>query len=87
MNALNLKTTSLPTSKTIVLLTEKEKEILYLIAHEYSDKEIGSMLYLSHHTVHSYRKKLMLKLEVTKSTGLVRRGYELGILPYHRKDV
>lgn len=72
-----------PTSqmpKFRVLLTDREKEIIYLIAHEYNDREIGKKLFLSHHTIHTHRKKLMLKLDVKKSTGLVRRGFELGLL-------
>jgi len=63
-----------------IAFTDRELLILRLIAHEYSDKEIGGKLFLSHHTIHTYRKKLMLKLKVSKSTGLVRRGFELGLL-------
>ena len=66
--------------KIRVLLTEREKEIIRLIAFENTDKEIGKKLFLSHHTIHSHRKNIMSKMNVSKSTGLVRRGFELGIL-------
>ena len=68
-------------TRTRVLLSEKELIVLDLISLEYTDKEIGKKLFLSHHTVHTHRKNLMSKLGVTKSTGLVRRGFELGLLP------
>lgn len=63
-----------------IMLTEKEVLILDLISRDLSNKEIGKKLFLSHHTIHTYRNKLMSKLDVTKSTGLVRRGFELGFL-------
>jgi len=66
--------------KIRILITNREKEILFLIAHENSDKDIAKKLFLSHHTIHSHRKSLMSKLHVSKSTGLVRRGFEIGIL-------
>ncbi len=67
-------------TKYRILLTERELTILDLISREYSDKDIGKELFLSHHTVHAHRKNLMLKLDVRKSTGLVRRGFEMGLL-------
>lgn len=67
-------------TKYRILLTERELTILDLISREYSDKDIGKKLYLSHHTIHTHRRNLMSKLNVTKSTGLVRRGFELGYL-------
>jgi len=81
MNSLVSLTATRPSSaKYRVLLTEREMTILHLISYEHSDKEIGKKLFLSHHTVHTHRKNLMSKLDVTKSTGLVRRGFELGYL-------
>ena len=85
-NIMNQLSTPLIAKKKIlspkirILLTKREQTILNLISHEYSDKEIGKKLLLSHHTVHTHRKNLMSKLDVTKSTGLVRRGFELGYL-------
>ena len=65
---------------THILITKREKQILHLISLEFSNKEIADQLCLSHHTVHSHRKSMMQKFQVKKSAGLVRKGFELGIL-------
>ena len=66
--------------KIRILISKRETQILNLISLEFSDREIGEKLFLSHHTVHSHRKRLMRKFNVRKSVGLVRKGFELGIL-------
>ena len=62
------------------LITKRESEVLYLIAHENTSKEIAQKLYMSHHTANSHRKNLIEKLSVKNTAGLVRKGFELGIL-------
>ena len=64
----------------IDLISRREKEILYLIAYEMTSQEIAERLYISNHTAISHRKNLMEKLSVKNTAGLVRRGFELGIL-------
>ena len=61
-------------------ITNREKEILYLVAHEYSSREIASKLFISSSTVITHRQNLMLKLNVKNTAGLVRRGFEVGML-------
>jgi DNA-binding CsgD family transcriptional regulator len=61
-------------------ISRREKQVLQLIAHEKTSKEIAEQLYISDHTAISHRKNLMAKLKVKNSAGLVRRGFELGIL-------
>lgn len=61
-------------------ISNREKEVLTLISSEYTTKEIASTLYLSCHTVVSHRKNLMIKLAVKNTAGLVRRGFEMGVL-------
>jgi len=61
-------------------ITKREQEILNLVAYEYSSKEIADKLYISNHTVITHRQNLMLKLKVKNSAGLVRRGFEMGVL-------
>jgi len=61
-------------------ITKREQEILSLVAFEYSSKEIATMLYISNHTVITHRQNLMLKLNVKNSAGLVRKGFEMGVL-------
>jgi len=63
-----------------ISISKREAQILNLISLEFSDREIGEKLCLSHHTIHSHRKNLMEKFNVRKSIGLVRKGFELGIL-------
>lgn len=52
------------------MLTEREFEILNLIAEEYSNKEIAEKLYLSQGTVETHKKNIMTKLGVKNAMGL-----------------
>lgn len=62
------------------LISEREKEVLRLVAYEYSSKEIAQELYISTNTVNTHKKNLRSKLDVKNLAGLVRKGFELGIL-------
>lgn len=53
-------------------LTAREREIIRLIALERTNSEIGAALFISEETVKSHRKKLMTKLNVRSSAGLVK---------------
>ena len=61
-------------------ITNREREVLRLIAYEYTAKEIASELFISQHTVDSHRKKLMEKLKAKNTAGMVRKGFEWGLL-------
>lgn len=61
-------------------LSEKEAQIIKLIAWEYTSEEIGKKMYLSTETIRSYRKNLFCKLDVKNVAGLVRRAFECEIL-------
>lgn len=63
-----------------LLLTRREKEILQLVAKEYSTKEIASLLCISPFTVENHRKNLFAKLDVKNVAGLVRKGLILGLI-------
>lgn len=52
-------------------LSKREKEILKLICESYTDSEIASKLSLTTYTVATYKRELMKKLDIRKSTGLV----------------
>lgn len=52
-------------------LTERELEVLQLICQEYTAKEIGEKLFISFRTVEGHRKKLLSKLNVRNTAGLV----------------
>jgi DNA-binding NarL/FixJ family response regulator len=62
-------------------LSPREKEILQLIAEEYTSAEIGKMLFISEKTVEKHRAKLMEKLNVRNLAGLVRLAVK-----YHLVD-
>ena len=51
-------------------LTDREIEILKLIAEGMSNKEIGDQLFISHRTVDTHRTNLMKKLDVHNIAGL-----------------
>ena len=62
-------------------LTSREKEILFLIAHEYCNSEISRLLFLAKSTIDTHRKRLLFKLDVKNSAGLIRKAYEYNYLP------
>ncbi len=54
------------------LLSEREKEVLSLIAQELTSKEIADILFISPLTVDTHRKHLIEKLKVKSSIGLIK---------------
>jgi two-component system invasion response regulator UvrY len=52
-------------------LSERELEILKYVSCEMNSKEIGNILNISPSTVETYRKKLLKKLDVKNSVGMV----------------
>lgn len=61
-------------------ISSREKEVLQLISQAYRTYEIADLLYISPHTVVSHKKKLFKKLDVSNTAGMVRKGFELGLL-------
>ena len=64
-------------------ISSREKEVLGLIAFEYTTKEIANHLFISMDTVKSHRKKLFSKMGARNIAGLVRRGFESGLISAH----
>lgn len=58
--------------KNTLSLTEREIEILKLIAEGFSNTEIGEKLFISHRTVDTHRTNLMKKIEVNNIAGLIK---------------
>jgi DNA-binding NarL/FixJ family response regulator len=54
------------------ILTDRELEIIILIALEYSGKEISDQLFISVNTVETHRKNIMKKLDAKNSISLVK---------------
>lgn len=63
-----------------IKISNREKEIIQLIADGLSSNEIGQKLFLSSHTVNTHRKNILGKLNVRNSVGVVRYGIESGIV-------
>lgn len=76
---LNTSGTSNPEQKN-ELLTDRETEILKLIAAGFSNKEIGDQLFISHRTVDTHRTNLMKKLDVNNIAGLISYAIRNGIV-------
>ncbi len=53
-------------------LTQREREIIRMIALERTNSEIGAALFITEDTVKSHRKMLMTKLNVRGTAGLVK---------------
>ncbi len=66
--------------ETLVALSDREKEVLRLIALENTTQEIADTLFLSKHTIESYRKNLISKLNVRNLAGLTKYAIKLGLV-------
>ena len=61
-------------------LTEREIEVLKLIAQQYTSEEIAKKLYIARSTVDTYRKNLIAKLKVRNAVGLALFAERNGML-------
>ena len=62
------------------LLTEREREILQLIAEGYKNKEIADILYISKKTVETHRTHLMDKLDLHNIAEITQYAIRKGII-------
>jgi two-component system, NarL family, response regulator LiaR len=65
------------------LLTERETEILVLIAKGYNNNDIAQRLYLSEGTVKNYSSAIFSKLNVTDRTQAAILAYRHGLIDAH----
>lgn len=54
-----------------VILSDRENEIIILIAEGLTNEQIAEQLFLSKHTVNTHRKNIMAKLGVKNTAGIV----------------
>ncbi|CAN5387562.1 response regulator transcription factor [soil metagenome] len=59
-----------------VYFTEREKEIIQLIAKEYSNALIGETLFISERTVETHRKNIFRKANTKSAVGLIKFAIE-----------
>ena len=65
-------------------LTDREREILQLVAESYSTKEIAAKLNISVKTVDNHRTNLMRKLNLHDVASLTRYALEIGLIEQKR---
>ncbi len=58
------------------LLTDREREILRLIAKEYSNKQMAEKLFISERTVETHRKNIFRKTNTNTLVGLIKFAFE-----------
>ena len=61
-------------------LSNREKQIIRLIAGEYTNEEIANKLSLSKRTVDNHRQNMLNKLQLRNTAGLVRYAYQHGLI-------
>ena len=61
-------------------VTERELEVLKLLAQELTSKQIAEKLFISERTVETHRKNLMRKTGASNAIGLVRYAYTKKLL-------
>lgn len=64
----------------LLVLSEREREVLLLTVNSYSTDEIARMLHITPATVRTYRRRLMQKLEVKDNPELVRFAVRYGLV-------
>ncbi|KZS38815.1 LuxR family transcriptional regulator [Aquimarina aggregata] len=79
-NQLLNESIGITTSSFIPKLTRREKEVLQLIAKEYTTEEIANTLFVTVKTIEAHRSNLIQKLGVRNTAGLVRVAFEKGLL-------
>ncbi|MCC6540771.1 MAG: response regulator transcription factor [Flavobacteriales bacterium] len=57
-------------------LSQREREVIVLIAQERTNEEIGEIMHISPDTVKTHRKRVMTKLNVRTSAGLVKYAHD-----------
>jgi DNA-binding NarL/FixJ family response regulator len=69
-----------PDSALLEQLTEREREVLALVAHGLTNTEIGERLYLSPLTAKTHVSRIMTKLDARDRVHLVVLAYETGLV-------
>ena len=63
-----------------VMLTERELEVIQLLAKEYTNDKIAAALHISYRTVETHRKNIMQKTNANNLAGLIRYAYGKGLI-------
>jgi DNA-binding NarL/FixJ family response regulator len=68
------------TKSFIPSLSGREKEILQLVSKGLTTDQIADKLCISHHTVLSHRKNLLLKFDVNNTASLVKKAIDANLI-------
>ncbi len=69
------------TQQKVLGITERELEVLALVAGGFSNREIAAQLFVSENTIKTHCARAFDKLGAARRTQAVQRGKELGLLP------
>ncbi len=61
------------------MLTERELEVLRLLASGHTNREVAAQLYISTRTAEFHRTNIRRKLSATSRAQLMRRAREIGL--------
>lgn len=64
----------------VIPLTERELEVLQLLAREYTNERIAKELHISFRTVETHRKNIMQKTKSGNLAGLIKYAYSKGLI-------
>ena len=64
----------------VIVLTDREIEIVKLLGKEYTNEKIASELHISYRTVETHRKNIMQKTKSHNLAGLLKHAYSKGLI-------
>lgn len=64
----------------VIPLTERELEVVQLLAREYTNDKIAAELHISYRTVETHRKNIMQKTRSGNLAGLIKYAYSKGLI-------
>jgi DNA-binding CsgD family transcriptional regulator len=62
------------------LLTQREMEVLRLVANGLSEREVADKLFISPHTAHRHLSNIRLKLNATTQAAAVAHAVRIGLI-------
>jgi DNA-binding NarL/FixJ family response regulator len=79
-NALQIKSNASESELMVIRLTSREKEVVRMVAHGKTSKEIAFDLNLSPHTINEFKDNIQKKLGARNSSEMIRIVYEQKLL-------
>jgi len=61
-------------------LTQREMEVLRLVANGLSEREVADKLFISHHTAHRHLSNIRLKLNAATQAAAVAHAARIGLI-------